>query len=429
MRRTATLAVLAIATAGAGPSGAESSAPVTLVRSSAVLAIVPADARDYTRLAWLDPATLKQLPRGSVRLPSGAWSPVSSPARRYVALGGAGSAGIRIVDLRSMTIVARVARQPWSRSVRPLAWPDRRRLLALEYPQNAAGAPEALLAIDPVRKRVLGRTPQRSTGKTWTEWATAGRRLITLIRSQEGLASARLVVFDRDGTTRYATDVGVVAGIWPDGPPNERIADPALAADPEGSTAFVVDSRTLAQIDLDMLDVTYAPLTEARSLSSRFLGWLEPTAQAKLIGGGFSRRATWLGDDSLALSGATIAGSRATPAGLMLVDVRTGGTQLLEARARAHRVSQGIVLAFGAGRDPVTTVATGMGLSAYAKDGRLLWHALGDEPVWVVDTAGGYAYVPTPEARFPVGVRVLDLETGHVLRTVRGEMPTFVTMS
>lgn len=428
MRRIAALAVLAIAIAGAGASGAESSAPVTLARSSAVLAIVPADARDYTRLAWLDPATLKQLPRGSVQLPSGGWSPVLSPARRYVALGGAGTAGIRIVDVRSMKVVARVARQPWNRQVRPLAWLEPRRLLALEYPQSAAGAPEALLAIDPVSKRVLSRTPQRSTGKLWAEWATAKRRLITLIRWNERLAPARLVVFGPGGTMLKTMDVGIVGGVWPEGPPSERIALPALAADPEGSRAFVVDSQTLAEIDLDTLDVSYARLTEARSLFSRFLGWLEPAANAKLIGGGFSRNATWLGNDRLAVSGTTYASGRARPAGLLLADTPAGSARVLEPLATAQRLSQGVLLAFGAERDPATNVATGMGVSAFTTDGRKLWHALGDEPVWVVETAGGYAYVPTPDDSFPTGVRVLDLETGEVLRTVRGELPTFVAI-
>ena len=67
-----------------------------------------------------------------------------------------------------------------------------------------------------------------------------------------------------------------------------------------------------------------------------------------------------------------------------------------------------------------------MGLAAFDLDGNRLWNALAGEPVWLVEAAGGYAYVPTPETTFPSGVRVIDLATGEMLRTVRGELPSFV---
>lgn len=71
-------------------------------------------------------------------------------------------------------------------------------------------------------------------------------------------------------------------------------------------------------------------------------------------------------------------------------------------------------------------MTTGMGVVAFASDGTRLWSALGNEAVWLVEAVGGYVYVPTPEETFPQGIRVLDFATGAVLRTVRGEMPTFV---
>ena len=67
-----------------------------------------------------------------------------------------------------------------------------------------------------------------------------------------------------------------------------------------------------------------------------------------------------------------------------------------------------------------------MGLAAFTRDGAQLSNTLTDEPVWLVEAAGGYGYVPTPATAFPRGVRVIDLATGSILRTVRGELPSFV---
>jgi hypothetical protein len=173
------------------------------------------------------------------------------------------------------------------------------------------------------------------------------------------------------------------------------------------------------------LDTSYAQISESRSLLSRILGWIEPAAQAKFLAG-FSRQATWLGEGQLAVSGAQYTGARSTPAGLQLVDADTGAARSLEPRASAHAVAQGLVLAFGAAQDEQTQSATGMGVAAFTLDGARLWSALTDEPVWLAESAGGYAYAPTPQTAFPSGVRVIDLATGEVLRTVRGEMPSFV---
>jgi hypothetical protein len=101
-------------------------------------------------------------------------------------------------------------------------------------------------------------------------------------------------------------------------------------------------------------------------------------------------------------------------------------TRTLEPRASGHVAAGDLLLAFGAGRDGETQSETGMGLSAFTLDGTRLWSTLTEEPVWLAETAGGYAYVPTPATTFPSGVRVIDLTTGDVLRTVRGELPVFV---
>ena len=291
MRRVAGVLAFVLLVLGLGGSstGVGSAAPVA-PKSAAELAIVPA--YNGSRLAWLDPARLRPLKRASVALPGGAWSPVRSPAGQYVALGGVGSTGVRIVDVRRMKLTTQLVRRPSQRYLRPLAWPTRRRLLVLDYPQNAQGAPEALLAIDPVAKKVVGRTVRASTAHAWTEWAGAGPRLVLLSEQTDRMGPARLVVFGPDGGIIRATDVAVTAGLWPDGPPSSQIARPGLAVDPTGKSAYLVEPRGVTRVDLETFDTSYAQLSEAQSLLSRFLGWIEPAAQAKELAG-FSRQATW----------------------------------------------------------------------------------------------------------------------------------------
>ena len=424
MRRVmGVLAVVLVVLGLAGSSMGSGSVAQAPAKSSAELAIVPA--YNGSRLAWLDPATLRPVKRASVALPGGAWSPVRSPAGQYVALGGVGSTGVRIVDVRRMKLTAQAARRSSQRYLRPLAWPTPHRLLVLDYPQNAQGAPEALLAIDPVSKKVVGRTVRASVAYAWTEWANMGRRLVLLSEPADRIGPARIVVFGPEAGIIRTGDAGIAAGLWPDGPPQSQVAAPGLAVDPAGRNAYIVDLQGVTRVDLETLDTSYAQISESRSLLSRILGWIEPAAQAKFLAG-FSRQATWLGEGQLAVSGAQYTGARSTPAGLQLVDADTGAARSLEPRASAHAVAQGLVLAFGAAQDEQTQSATGMGVAAFTLDGARLWSALTDEPVWLAESAGGYAYAPTPQTAFPSGVRVIDLATGEVLRTVRGEMPSFV---
>ncbi len=428
MRRVAVGLAFALVAAGVGGTGAENVAVAQIPpRATAVLALVAA--YNGSRLAWLDPATLRPLAKGSVALPGGAWGPVFSPAGRYVALGGSGSVGIRIVDLRRMKLVAHVARRSSYRRVTPLAWPERRRLLALDSPTDAQGATDSLLAIDPVERQIVGRTVRASSARAWRSWTRVGRELLALSQPVEEIGALRLVVFGSDAGIQRAKDVGIVGGVFPehgDGTtPEARVQSPALAVDPSARRAFVVDSLTIASIDLETLEASYARLSEPRSLAARLLAWLEPTAQAKVISG-YSRDASWLGEERLVVSGSVYDGLGRSPTGLQLVDVRSGAIAMLEPRTSAHRFAQGVVLAFGGGYDAATSTWSGMGLSAFNTHGAGLWSALGDEPIGWVEVAGGYAYIPTPEETFPAGVRVIDLATGAVLRTVRGELPTFL---
>lgn len=426
MRRVAGVLAFALVSAGLGGSAGESAAVAQVApHASSVLAI--ADVYNGSRLVWLDPATLRPLERRSVPLPGGAWSavyspagsPVYSPAGRYLALGGLGSIGVRIVDLRRMKLTARMgAGRYTNRRLVPLAWPDPRRLLVLDSPQDALGARQRLLVLDPVARRTVAQHPAEG----WTTWARAGRKLVVLIGSETGLDPVRLEVLGPGGGVLGTADVRLPV----DDGSRSRAALPGFTVGAPDDLAFMVGSETVAKVDLETLEVSYLELSEPRSFLSRVLAWLEPAAQAKELVPRFSRQATWLGNGSLAVSGTSYESGRSTPSGLQLIDTQTGAVRRLEPRASAHRFSQGVLLAYGAGWDGATNIASGMGLAAYSREGVRLWNALGDEPVWLVETAAGYAYVPTREESFPPGIRVIDLATGAVIRTVRAEMPTFV---
>lgn len=369
----------------------------------AVLAIV--EAYDGSRLVWLKPRDLRRLP-GSVSLPGGACCAVVSPSGSYVALGGPSGAGVRIVDLVDMKVVATIAKRRWStdRRLSPVAW-TRWRLLVLDSPGKAGKAPARLLSIDPVARRVLWQAPAEG----WVAWAVAGRQLVVLSEPRSGVV--RLSVLGPDGTVLRGADIGTG---FPAG-------SPALALDPVGRRAFVAGFETLAQVDLQTLDRSYTSLSPSRPLASRPLA---PAARAKEAYG-WTRQATWLGGGMLAVSGSTYERGRTTPAGLALVDTETGNVRVLEPRASAHRLARGMVLAFGAARDAQTNQETGMGLAAFRPDGTKAWSALGSEAVWWIAAAGAYGYLPAPEWGYPPRLRVVDLATGAVVNTIRSELPEF----
>lgn len=418
MRRFAILLALVLFAALVSGSARESAAVAKPPpKATAVLAITGGNA--VPRLAWLDPATLRQLPgRRSLELPYGGWSPLLSPSGRVVALGGGGADGVRLVDVRGMKITARIARRSATRSLTPILWPHPQRLLVLDRPQRADVSHARLLVIDPVQRRLLTQVRIETSSEHWLAWAQAGSSLVALVARENGLS--RLVTYGAGGGVLDATDLSIPVRSLD----NDRHMQPGLAVDREGRRAFVVDAATIAAVDLSTFEVSYARLAESRSPFARFLAWLEPVAHAKFLSG-FSRSATWLGEDTLAVSGNAWESPHSTATGLQLVDTTTGTTRTIEPRASGHAYSGGILLAFGASRNAETNIAAGMGVAAFASDGTRLWSTLGDEPVWLVETAGGYGYAPTAEEVYPQGVRVIDLATGAVLRTVRGELPFF----
>src|SRR3546814_9895345 len=58
-----------------------------------------------------------------------------------------------------------------------------------------------------------------------TRYRSTGRQLVALSQSTEEMGSARLVIFGPGGGILKATDVGIVAGVWPEGRSEEHTSE------------------------------------------------------------------------------------------------------------------------------------------------------------------------------------------------------------
>ena len=175
--------------------------------------------------------------------------------------------------------------------------------------------------------------------------------------------------------------------------------------------AFIVSAgTTVAEVSLDNLGVTYHSASHPVSLLGRFRSWLEPAADAKLIEGP-QRKAIWLGEGLVAVTGFDYSGSTGQPAGLSLLDTDDWSLREIDEEAGdAVRVGDTLV-AFGADR----------GLVGYDLIGREVFHVLDDREVDLVETARGLLYVLGRGERRVV----VDAATGHIVGRAK---PGFVTI-
>jgi hypothetical protein len=97
---------------------------------------------------------------------------------------------------------------------------------------------------------------------------------------------------------------------------------------------------------------------------------------------------------------------------------------MIDASASFAVESANVLLAAGVWTDGPDSWS-GMGVAAYAPDGRRVWHVLQGEAVAWLQTAGAYAYVSGPDA-YPATTRVIDLGTGAVGNAQRA-VPVLVT--
>ena len=348
-------------------------------------------------LARLDARTLAPI---GLRIDVGTGSTslvARSPAGRMIALGHGGIPELRLVDLRTMRATGRL-RLPGFGPVLHGFWPAADRLIVLR-----AGQDPEVFVVDPRTRRVRSRL--RLEGEVAGTASTAGK-LLVLLAPRAAIGPARLAIVRREGTIRTVALPGITAGFAP--PLNEetpgRQASPGLAVAPTGSRATVVSPDALLDIDLNTLVVRREPLS-VRS-PARVGKWIE----------GWGRRAVWIDDDTIAVSGwsFSLVGKQPTQSriAVSLVDVRSGETSVLDPTAAWVTRVGDTLLASG-----------GSALRGYRLDGTVRFELLAGEDSGYVQAAGRFAYVGSGNStRFVV----VDTVAGQVLGTVRTPYSTIV---
>jgi hypothetical protein len=438
-RKATTPATSSTAPAASGtPAATPSLPPRPAARSSG--GPVPAVVGDPGKgeLVRLDPNSLRPLPGRRLALPDSVGGYAWSPDGSTLVLGDSNTDALFLVDTQRMRMLGKlwldVPNAPHS-----FGWLGPRRLLAVvEQPlrdPDAKIGDTAVVLVDPLARRVLRR--QNLHGGVQTA-VFAGDRAVLLTTPSGGIGMAGLAVVDDQGTVRSVplraisagykepTDQGSAEGV------TER-REVGLAVDRAGGRAFVVAAGApLTEVDLATLRVAYHGLSQPASFLQRLAGWFVPAAEAKLASGPL-RSACWLGDGLLAVWGSDArvvkdAGGqptvKETPSGLKLVDTRRWTVTQLHPAATAVRWHHGRLLAFGV-RWFEQERPGGTGLTVYGPGDRRPRRLVKDRPVHEVAVNGDLAYAITwgSSDLQKSEVAVVDLPSGRVRTTIRGEPP------
>jgi hypothetical protein len=365
-------------------------------------------------LARVAPVSLRPLPgrRRRVGAPLEAWA-LSPGGSRLAAVSDRGSL-LHLIDVERMRTLGRL-RTGARGSPAAVVWSRPRRLwIVLAVPGCCAVGSTTVVAVDPIAEQVVAR---RRLAGGLVRVAGSPEGPVLLLAPPAIIGPARLVTVDAAGGVEQLPLDGVSAGAMPTErvPSVERVRTPALAFDPGRRRAYVVSSRPEAvEIDLRRRRVTDHRLVARASLLDRLRDLLEPPAAAAGAQVGVVRRAAWIGEGRIALTGydadvvwrphGAVEAER-RPAGLHVIDTRDWSVRTLDERASDFVAAAGLLLTSGPG---------GRGLAAYSPEGRDTFHVLGDRHVEVVATAGSLAYVRTPPEP---ALQVVDVTRGRVIGT------------
>jgi hypothetical protein len=199
---------------------------------------------------------------------------------------------------------------------------------------------------------------------------------------------------------------------------------PGLAVDPTGRRALVVPPvGSVAEVDLDDLTVTYHTLSESASLFHRFLDWLEPAAEAKMIEGN-DRQALWLANGLVAVSGTDYPPIEAgqtdragKPAGLSLIDPDDWSVRQVDGKVSGVQLAGSQLVAYEAG---CSNAPESFALVAYDLSGKERFRLCRDEG-FDPQVVGSYLYVGMDNnTRFDV----IDMSTGAVVSRLQTKQTT-----
>jgi hypothetical protein len=193
-----------------------------------------------------------------------------------------------------------------------------------------------------------------------------------------------------------------------------RFEMPAVALQPSGRRAAVIPAKGAAiVVDLTTLDV------QSRPLASRV-----PAAARKQVEG-YQRLAVWTWSNTIAVSGTDWVADgqpdHSKPAGVTLIDADTWRSRLIDEDGVSVATNGFSLLSWGSTWDSATQSTIGSGLDGYNADGARRFHLFGKDPIYFSVFAGRYAYTASADLR---RFRIVDTETGKLLRTVTRAQPT-----
>jgi hypothetical protein len=397
--------------------GAPAAAPATRsdAASAPVLGVVWNG--EDAQLARLDPSTLEPAADRLSMGRFGAWA--LSPARDRLAVGRTSPAAVRLVDVVRMARLGTVKLAP-SGSVTRIDWLRPNRLVAVYAHFDGSW----IAWVDTRARRVVKRALLGADPPTAV---SAGGRLAALIQPSSGIGKAQLAVASADGRLRFVRlrSIRIGTALPAKQGPVRRVL-PGLAVDPSGARAYVVGAEgVVSVVDLRSLAVVTHRLRQPASRA--------PAAAAKSISGPILE-AQWVGAGLLAVAGteyrSTVKDGAerqfASPLGLRLVDVRTWTQTTIDPAASGLSVAGGTLLAYGVRSEwsPQDYVYTGIGIGAYAADGRERYRILPGQPIGWVQVGGGRAYAWLVDQKNSWHVAVVDLARAAVERDLILPRPT-----
>jgi hypothetical protein len=382
--------------------------------------------RGSSHLALLDPVSLEPVAR---RGPAVSIVAARSPdgARLVTALGGSysaegGAARLRFVDLTTMAVLGEMALGRGG--IHSVDWVEEDRVIVV------SGHPSSVFVVDPSAGRVLVKQNLETGGIYRVR--RVGSRVVVLASAgqtppgayEPPIGPTRLFHIDSEGGLRSVDLSESLAGYSFSEGEGGRHRYPGLAVDPEGNRAFVVgEGEPVAEIDLDSMDVQYHSLGGERTLWSRLVDWLVPSAEAKASDGP-TRHAEYLPTGYLIVWGEDERVPTRRVAGVILMDVGTWEAFMLHkemsqvAITRRLFVAWDSVVSLGTGRSPARHSA---GVAAYDHSARLLFRELSGQPLCWLDVTDSLAYAYHCGGE---GISVIDLATGDVIRRLdpRGDL-------
>jgi hypothetical protein len=370
--------------------------------------------QNSAELTKLDPRTLA--PR-SARIDVGDGTLIAfSPDRRTLAITGGEEGEINLVDLRTFRSRG-VVDIGMSGYISRLSWPPPGMLFA-------AVGQQFVVVIDPVGRNVY-ETRQVEGALIAAEPTKAG--LLGLVAPADHIGPLQLVVWGGKGTS--SVPLRMVGGWEIEQGENEsevrsRQLVPGLAVDPAGQRALVVPpSGPVAEVSLSNLRAEYHTLSEPVSLFRRFLDWLDPSAEAKIIEGK-DRQALWLANGLVAVSGTDYPPIEAgqtdlvgKPAGLSLIDTDDWSVRRVDGKVSGVHLAGSQLFAYEAG---CSSAAESFALVAYDLSGKQRFRLCRDEG-FDPQVVGGYLYVGMNDNTL---FDVIDMSTGAVVSQLKTNQTT-----